>query len=325
MKKLIMLLCIASMALIFSAFQSELTQKVKAAKEEKTEINETKTSKQEKKSDDKLTAGQEMASILSSTNWQGTKVYDKNNNDLTTENANFIGLAKYDNETARYEFFDKTTKESRGDKGTFFITNDGKIRVLISETMGYQAIVEITELNKDMFTYKRMGKDANGETIEVFVDHIPYNETELSFTAPDKTLESTTGEVVTDIDGDKILSGTLWQGTAALDVHGNDVSSYNSNFLGLAKYDDKTNKYEFFDAKTGQSRGDYGYYGVVHGNKIRAHVSQGMKYGAVLELTELNENKFTYKRKGKDKDGKEITITVEHTPYNGDLKLKFTK
>ncbi|MEH7484773.1 DUF4822 domain-containing protein, partial [Neobacillus drentensis] len=267
------------------------------------------------KKENKVTKGQEFASILSNTNWQGTKVYDKDNNDLTKYNANFIGLAKYDDETSRYEFFDKTTKESRGDKGTFFITNDGKVRVLISESMGYQAVVKITELNKDMFTYKRMGKDANGNDVEVFVDHIPYKETELSFTDPDKKLETTTGEVVTNIDGDKILAGTLWQGTVALDENGNDVSSYNSNYLGLAKYDDKTNKYEFFDAKTGESRGDYGYFDVVHGNKIRAHVSLGMKYGAVLELTELNENKFTYKRKGKDKDGKDITITVEHKPY----------
>jgi len=277
------------------------------------------------KKENKVTKGQKLANILSNTNWQGTKVYDKDNNDLTKYNANFIGLAKYDDETSRYEFFDKTTKESRGDKGTFFITNDGKIRVLISESMGYQAVVKITELNKDMFTYKRMGKDANGDDVEVFVDHIPYKETELSFTDPDKKLESTTGEVVTNIDGDKILAGTLWQGTVALDENGHDVSSYNSNYLGLAKYDDKTNKYEFFDAKTGESRGDYGYFDVVHGNKIRAHVSLGMKYGAVLELTELNENKFTYKRKGKDKDGKDITITVEHIPYDGDIKLKFSK
>ncbi|MDQ0883862.1 DUF4822 domain-containing protein [Peribacillus sp. V2I11] len=279
----------------------------------------------ESKQENKLTTGQELTKILSSTNWKGTKVYDKNNNDLTKENANFIGLAKYDAEASRYEFFDKNTKKSRGDKGTFFITN-GKIRVLISESMGYQAVVEITELNKDMFTYKRMGKDANGNDVEVFVDHIPYTETELSFTDPDKNLETYTGEVVTDVDGDKILSSTPWQGTVALDEKGNDVSSYNSNYLGLAKYDDKTNKYEFFDAKTGESRGDYGYYDVVHGNKIRALVSQGEnKYGAVLELTELNENKFTYKRIGKDKDGKEITITVEHIPYEGDLKLKSTK
>nr|WP_263323323.1 DUF4822 domain-containing protein [Neobacillus sp. Marseille-Q6967] len=279
----------------------------------------------ETKKEHKLTKGQEMANILSSTNWQGTKVYDKDNNDLTKENANFIGLAKYDDETSRYEFFDKTTKDSRGDKGTFFITNDGKNRVLISESMGYQAVVEVTELNKNMFTYKRIGKDANGNDVEVFVDHIPYKETELSFTNPEKSLETNTGEIVKDVDGDKILSGTLWQGTVALDENGNDVSSYNTNYLGLAKYDDKTNKYEFFDAKTGESRGDYGYFDVVHGNKLRAHVSLGMKYGAVLELTELNENKFTYKRKGKDKDGNDITITVEHIPYDGEFKLKFTK
>ncbi|WP_419887061.1 DUF4822 domain-containing protein [Neobacillus niacini] len=291
------------------------------------QTNDQKQEQTEKKGSEqnKETKGQELANILSSTNWQGTKVYDKDKNDLTKENASFIGLAKYDDKTARYEFFDKTTKRSRGDKGTFFITNDGKIRVLISESMGYQAVVEITKLNKDIFTYKRMGKDANGNDVEVFVDHIPYKETSLSFTDPDKTLVTKTGEIVTDKDGDKILSDTLWQGTVALDENGNDVSAYNTNFLGLAKYDFKTNKYEFFDAKTGASRGDYGYYDVVHGNKIRAHVSIGMKYGAVLELTELNEKKFTYKRMGKDKDGKNITITVEHVPYKGDFKLKFTK
>lgn len=307
MKKLMLLIFFASMALI-SAFP--LVSNADGQAEQKG----------------KLTVGQEIASILSSTNWQGTKVYDKKNNDLTKENANFIGLAKYDNETSRYEFFDKTTKQSRGDYGTFFITNDGKIRVLISESMGYQAVVEITELTKNKFTYKRMGKDANGIDVEVFVDHIPYKETELSFTHPDKTLNNFTGEVVTNIDGDKILSSTDWQGTVVLDEKGNDVSAYNSGFLGLAKYDYNTNKYEFFDAKTGQSRGDYGYYDVVHRNKIRAHVSLGVnKYGAVLELTELNKNKFTYKRKGKDKDGNEIFITVEHVPYKGDFKLKFTK
>lgn len=295
-------------------------------------VTQAKTSEQKleqnakrNKNQQKETKGQELATILSNTNWQGTKVYDKNKNDLTKENANFIGLAKYDDKTARYEFFDKTTKASRGDKGTFFITNDGKLRVLISESMGYQAVVEITELNKDMFTYKRMGKDTNGNDLEVFVDHIPFKETELSFSDPDKTLETQTGKIVKDKDGDKILSDTLWQGTVALDENGNDVSAFNQNYLGLAKYDFKTNKYEFFDAKTGTSRGDYGYYDVVHGNKIRAHVSLGMKYGAVLELTELNENKFTYKRNGKDKDGKDITITVEHIPYKGDFKLKFTK
>ena len=48
--------------------------------------------------------GQLLASILGETNWQGTKVYDKDHNDVTKENQNFIGLAKYDAKTARYEF-----------------------------------------------------------------------------------------------------------------------------------------------------------------------------------------------------------------------------
>ncbi|MED3573696.1 DUF4822 domain-containing protein [Cytobacillus praedii] len=279
----------------------------------------------ESKKEYKLTKGQEMANILSSTNWQGTRVFDKNKNDLTKENANFIGLAKYDGKSGRYEFFDAKTGESRGDKGTFFITNDGKKRILISESMNYQAVVEMTKLNKDVFTYKRMGKDANGNNVEVFVEHVPYKEKELSFTDPDKQLDTATGDIVKDIDGDKILGSTLWNGTKVLDEKGNDVTAYNTMFISLAKFDDKSNKYEFFNLETGESRGDFGYFDIVHENKIRAHVSIGNnKYGAALELTELNNNKFTYKRTGKDKDGKDITVLVEHEPYKGNFKPKFS-
>ena len=141
------------------------------------------------KKENKLTKGQKMANILSETNWQGTRVYDKDKNDLTKENANFIGLAKYDAKSGRYEFFDAKTSASRGDKGTFFVTNDGKKRILISESMKYQAVVDMTKLNKNVFTYKRMGKDANGKDVEVFVEHVPYKEKELSFTDPDKQLK----------------------------------------------------------------------------------------------------------------------------------------
>jgi hypothetical protein len=280
----------------------------------------------ETKKDHKLTKGQEMANILSGTNWQGTRVYDKNKNDLTKENANFIGLAKYDVKSGRYEFFDAETGESRGDKGTFFITNDGKKRILISESMNYQAVVEMTKLNKDIFTYKRMGKNAKGNDVEVFVEHIPYKENELSFTDPNKQLDAVTGDIVKDIDGDKILGSTLWNGTKVLDEDGNDVTKYNTMFISLAKFDDKTNQYEFFNLETGKSRGDFGYFDILNENKIRAHASIGAnKYGAALELTELNKNKFTYKRTGKDKDGKDITVFVEHEPYKGDFKPKFTK
>ena len=64
---------------------------------------------------------------------------------------------------------------------------------------------------------------------------------------------------------------------------------------------------------------------VLHENKIRAHVSIGNnKYGAALELTELNNKKFTYKRTGKDQAGKDITVFVEHEPYTGDMKPQFS-
>ncbi len=273
----------------------------------------------------RITQGQEMADILSSTDWQGTRVYDKDNNDLTNENANFIGLAKYDVKSGRYEFFDAKTGESRGDRGTFFITNDGEKRILISESMNYQAVVDMTILNKNVFTYKRMGKDAQGNDVEVFVEHVPYQGKKLAFTDSDKQLNATTGDINKTVDGDQILGSTLWHGTKVLDEKGNDVTEYNSNFISLAKFDDKSNKYEFFNVKTGESRGDYGYFDIVHENKIRAHVSIGKnKYGIAVELTELNHNKFTYKRTGKDKDGKDITVFVEHEPYEGNFNPTFT-
>ncbi len=300
-----------------------------AACQSKQDVKKKEEVKTEQSADQRpveMTKGQANANILSSTNWQGTKVYDKNKKDLTAENSNFIGLAKYDADSARYEFFDPQTGKSRDDKGIFFITNDGKQRILISESKNYQAIVEITELTQNLFTYKRMGKDANGNDVEVFVEHVPYKDKKLTFTDPDKTLETSTGTIVQDVDGDKILTDTLWQGTVVLDTEGNDVTQYNSNFISIAKYDADTNKYEFFNPETGESRGDYGFFNVLHGNKLRAHVSIGdNKYGAVLEITELNNKKFTYLRTGKDKDGKDITVFVEHEPYTGKFKPEFTQ
>jgi len=320
MKKLL-IVSVAAIALLAACQDKE------PAKGNKTNSEEVKTESAatENTSKEQLTKGQEMANILSGTNWQGTKVYDRDNNDLTAENANFIGLAKYDAQTGHYEFFDAATGKSRDDKGTFFITNDGKQRIVISESKNYQAVVEITELNDSIFTYKRMGKDAASNDVEIFVEHIPYKEKELAFTDSDKTLDASTGEIATDVDGDKILADTLWHGTVVLDEAGNDVTEFNSNFISIAKYDANTNKYEFFNPETGESRGDYGYFDVTHDNKIRAHVSVGdNKYGVALEITEINDKKFTYKRTGKDKDGNNLTVFVEHEPYTGEFSPNFT-
>ena len=324
MKKLL-IVSVAATALLAACQDKEPVMKNDAESAEVKTESAAADNKAQEQAVDQLTKGQEMANILSSTNWQGTKVYDKDNNDLTAENANYIGLAKYDVETGHYEFFDATTGESRDDKGTFFITNDGQSRVLISESKNYQAVVEITELNDNIFTYKRMGKDKEGNDVEVFVEHVPYNEKDLAFTDADKNLDVTTGDIVKDVDGDKILAETLWHGTVVLDEAGNDVTEFNTNFISIAKYDADINKYEFFNPETGESRGDYGYFDVIHGNKIRAHVSIGdNKYGVALEITELNDQKFTYKRMGKDKDGNEVTVFVEHEHYEGEYNPEFT-
>jgi predicted RNA-binding Zn ribbon-like protein len=285
----------------------------------------TQLAVEKKSQNNNKTKGDKLTKILGQTNWQGTKVYDKEHNDLTKENANFIGLAKYDKETGRYEFFDAKTGESRGDRGTFFITNDGTKRILISESMNYQAVVDITELTNKKFTYTRKGKDQAGNEVDVFVEHIPYNKEKLSFTEPEKTLTTTTGTINKKRSGAELLGQTLWNGTKVVDEAGNDVTQYNSNFISLAKFAADTNKYEFFNLETGVSRGDFGYFDVINHNKIRAHVSIGQnKYGAALELTELNDKKFTYKRTGKDGNGKDITVFVEHEPYEGDYTPEFS-
>lgn len=292
--------------------------------QEETSQVENASKTEEVAQGEELSKGEELSNILTSTNWQGTEVYDEEGNDLTEENSNFIGLAKYDQETNRYEFFDKATGETRGDEGIFFITNDGEKRILISQSMGYQAVVDITEITNEIFTYKRMGVDKDGNEVEVYVEHVPYTESELEFTNAGPQLTSETGEIVKDIPGVRILADTLWNGTIVLDKDGNDVTEYNSNFISIAKFDAETSKYEFFDVTSGESRGDFGYFDVINDNKIRTHVSIGEnKYGAALEITELNDERFTYKRMGKDADGNDIEIFVEHEPYEGEFNPSF--
>ena len=125
--------------------------------------------------------------------------------------------------------------------------------------------------------------------------------------------------------GDKILGTTLWNGTKVVDKNGNDVTAANQNYISLAKFDPNTSKYEFFNLQTGETRGDFGYFQVVDNNKIRAHVSIGTnRYGAALELTELNNDRFTYTRMGKDNAGNDIQVFVEHEPYQGTYHPAFT-
>ena len=317
MNKKTIIVGVSSLALLLAGC-SAATQESLDSKGSSQQTEQSNAKKNETKGD-KLTKN------LGKTDWQGTKVYDKDKNDLTAENANFIGLAKYDAETGRYEFFDAQTGETRGDRGTFFITNDGAKRILISDTMNYQAVVGITELTDEMFTYSRKGKDKEGNEVDVFVEHVPYLKSKLAFTEKETTLDTTTGTIETKTAGTDILGETLWNGTKVLDESGDDVTEFNKNFISLAKFVADTNEYEFYNLETGVSRGDFGYFDVLNHNKIRAHVSIGQnKHGAALELTELNNKKFTYKRMGKDQTGQDITVFVEHEPYTGNFNPEFS-
>lgn len=287
------------------------------------DVSASSTSNEEDKGE--VDKGTEYSKILSSTAWQGTTVKDKDGNDLSEYNKEFLGLARYDAESSRYEFFDKETGESRGDSGVFFITPDGTKRILISQSKNYQAVVELTEVNENVFTYQRKGKDAEGNEIDVFVEHIPYtgefvDKLQLKHL---EELNQTTGEIVKE-SGANLLGQNLWQGTVVKDAEGNDLTEYNMDFISIARFDATNGKYEFFSKEDGSSRGDFGYYSVINNNKERAHASLGKKYGAVLELTELNPERFTYTRKGKDAEGNEIQVFVEHEPYEGDLNPEFT-
>jgi hypothetical protein len=265
--------------------------------------------------------------VLAKTLWRGTQAtLVTSKEDVTEQNAGFIGLARYDAKTNQYEFFDAKTGVTRGDEGVFFVTNDLKKRVHISTTKNYHAIVSLTELNEDAFIYTRLGKDASGKEALVAVEHKPYLDLfALPLTSKISEYSHKTGAIVavSEQAGADVLAHTLWQGTKAFDENGKDVSEFNAGFLGLARYDAQTNRYEFFK-KDGSARGDYGYYDVIQNNKVRVHVSEGAKYSAIVELTELNANKFTYRRKGKDAVGSDIWVTVEHVPYLGALPLAFT-
>ena len=84
---------------------------------------------------------------------------------------------------------------------------DRQYRILISETLNYQGVVEITVLTEDSFTYKRLGKDKDGNDIDVFVEHVPVAE-ELTFTNGRKSLTTKTGKIIAT-PGSELLSQTL--------------------------------------------------------------------------------------------------------------------
>lgn len=93
--------------------------------------------------------------------WAGTRVYDRNGNDLTDENQNLLHAIKFDATTSFYEFFDKETGESTGDEGTFFMTagiTDVSRLVIISETKIIKVYTHLELYTKILLRIDRWGK-----------------------------------------------------------------------------------------------------------------------------------------------------------------------
>lgn len=179
----------------------------------------------------------------------------------------------------------------------------------------------MVRLDSEKFTYRRNGIQEDCSQGFVYVEHVPYSG-ELQFTTPMPPLTTEKGIIDKSKPGRNILASTFWQGTVAKDKDENDVSEYNQNFLGLARYEQSTGRYQFFDTEV-KSRNDFGYFDVINDNKERTHFSLG-RYAATLELTELNSKRFTYQRNEKNATGEDIIITVEHEPYTGSHPLNFT-
>ncbi|UUV98024.1 hypothetical protein G314FT_01150 [Vagococcus luciliae] len=105
-------------------------------------------------------------------------------------------------------FLIKTTGETRGEKGVFFVTPDGKKRILMSQ-INYNVVVDMVRLDSDMFTYRRNGTQKDGGTGPVFVEHAPYDK-DLNFTIDFLKLSLETGTIDKDVPGRNILSSTFW-------------------------------------------------------------------------------------------------------------------
>lgn len=106
------------------------------------------------------------AEILSSTRWKSTVVRDSVGIDVTAANQGFMGLATY-NKNGTYEFFN-LDGTPRGDNGYWALTVDESKRIINSLTRNYTRIVDIVELNRNIFTYRVV---SNGKTITV--EHVP--------------------------------------------------------------------------------------------------------------------------------------------------------
>jgi hypothetical protein len=132
--------------------------------------------------------------------------------------------------------------------------------------------------------------------------------------------------------GPAALGRTRWLTTAVF-LDGHPETNVKGDYLGvvgLSMWDVQTNRYEFFDPATGESKlehGGGGYFFFTGDGKHHVNVPDGGHSVVVRKLETLNDRQFIYSRIVPEKfiEGSPLVkIYVVHRPYHGSLNTQFT-
>ncbi|VBB16481.1 DUF4822 domain-containing protein [Burkholderia stabilis] len=130
----------------------------------------------------------------------------------------------------------------------------------------------------------------------------------------------------------KALTSTVWQTTAVYEENDrshNVIERYPS-VVGISIWDAGSNRFEYFDPATGQSRltqGGAGYFFITGDRRYQINVFDGGGNALVRRLEILNRHEFTYSRVVPQNmaSGSQVRIYVVHTPYTGPFKIRFSE
>lgn len=118
----------------------------------------------------------EIKQVIASTKWLHIKTIDATTKeDITVKYPQFAGIGVY-NADGSYEFFTADNKP-KGDKGTWFITDNNTVMKITSSTFGYSVSPQLEQADKNHLNFRITVRDNAGkEPGEVIAIHIPYKE-----------------------------------------------------------------------------------------------------------------------------------------------------
>ena len=129
------------------------------------------------------------------------------------------------------------------------------------------------------------------------------------------------------------LGATRWL-TTEVHIDGDlktNVKDEYPGVVGLSLWDMQTNRYEFFDTKTGASKlaqGGAGFFFITGDRKHHVIIPDKGNGAVVRDIQVLDETEFTYTRTVPEKlidNRRPVKIWVVHKPYHGPLRFSFTR